>query len=68
MRAGNDPLVRPALPVDHRPDKSRIVTTNHLKVFAKRFQSVTAPYFILRFRVKNGFEILVENVFMKRTR
>ena len=65
MKAGNDLLIVAGSPINHRPHKSRVVTADYVKVFAKRFETVTTPDLALGFRVQDWFEIFVENVFVE---
>ena len=65
MKAGNDPLIVAGSPINHRPHASGIVTADYLKVFTKRFETVTTPDLMLGFWVQERFEMFVENVFVE---
>jgi hypothetical protein len=53
MKAGDNPLILSRSAIDDRPQKSRVVTADYLKVFAKRFETVTTPDLALGLRVQD---------------
>ena len=53
-------MITPGIAIDDGPHKSGIVTTNDLEVSPIRFQSMAAPYVVLRVGMTEGLEVLVE--------